>query len=161
MKLHKFKIYDYLQIYNININLEERTSIMIYIKQIAKMKIDNFKFEYRYLREFFEYSDDYEIIEFIINMGERQISEILINILNERKIAIQKISAYIVKNKEKFKKNENYLKTSAYIINKIYSQDEPISHENNEIKRYKGRNCFLFLDESIKNVLNTNKYNKI
>ena len=68
LDLQILKLYDYLQIYNVN--LEERNSIMKYIKQILEMKINYFNFEYDYMRKFFEYLNDYEIIEFILEIGK-------------------------------------------------------------------------------------------
>ena len=158
LELKKFKVYDYLQIYNIN--LEERNSIIKYIKQIMKMNIENFHFEYFYIREFFEYSNDHEIIEIILDIGKGDLSKMLINILKERKITIQKISAFIVKNKEKLNNKENYLKISSYIINQIYSQENETREENQENKKIKGRNSLLFLDKTIKKESDNTNYQK-
>ena len=66
------------------------------------MKIDGFNIEYNYIRKFFEYLNDYEIIEFIIKIEKVKLYDILINILKERKISIQKVSSYIISN------NKNY-----------------------------------------------------
>ena len=66
------------------------------------MKIDGFNIEYNYIRKFFEYFNDYEIIEFIIKIEKVKLYDILINILKERKISIQKVSSYIISN------NKNY-----------------------------------------------------
>ena len=66
------------------------------------MKIDGFNIEYNYIRKFFEYLNDYEIIEFIIEIEKVKLYDILINILKERKISIQKVSSYIISNDKNY-----------------------------------------------------------
>ena len=66
------------------------------------MKIDGFNIEYNYIRKFFEYLNDYEIIEFIIKIEKVKLYDILINILKERKISIQKVSSYIISNDKNY-----------------------------------------------------------
>ena len=66
------------------------------------MKIDGFNIEYNYIRKFFEYLNYYEIIKFIIEIEKVKLYDILINILKERKISIQKVSSYIISNDKNY-----------------------------------------------------------
>ena len=55
---------------------------------------------------------------------------------------------------------ENYLKLSSYIIKNVYRQDQKDKKENHEIKRNKGRNSLLLMDDSIRKELNANTNQK-
>ena len=117
--LKQSELFNYLKIYNLE--LEEKYHIE-YLKNIQDMNIKEFNYSISGVRKIFENSNNYEIIDTIIQIGENNLSNILIEILNDKKMNLYKICDYLVKNKEKFIIFQNYYKTRNYIICRLYNK---------------------------------------
>ena len=163
LKLKQFELYYYLKIYNLE--SEEKYHIE-YLKIIKDMNIKDFNFSISGVRKIFENSTNYEIIDTIIQIGENILFNILIEILNDKKMDINKICDYLIKSEEQFKKFQNYSKTRNYKASRLYKSSNNSKEnkkakidENSNIKN-KGRKCLLCLDDTIPRTLEHDEYVK-
>ena len=135
-------------------NVPKEINKISYLKFIHDLNLKDYKFTESCIKEVTSILTYSEILDLILEFGNNNLSQILINILNKRKIDIYQIAYYLEKNKKKFDESKFYSITPIIIYDLFLDEENKKNkeEENNNLdeENEKGkRNCLLCCDKNV------------